>query len=132
MKIAMLAPIAWRTLPRHYGPWEQVTSLLTEGLVSRGIDVTLYATLDSVTSAVLDGICPHGYADDPGLDGRVWEALHVSRALAGSAEFDLVHNQLDWLALAFDRQVSAPMVTTIHGFSGRGGAASADLRNRAG
>jgi len=78
MKIAMLAPVAWRTPPRHYGPWEQVTSLLTEGLVSRGIDVTLYATLDSLTSAVLDGICPRGYAEGPDLDGRVWEALHVS------------------------------------------------------
>jgi glycosyltransferase involved in cell wall biosynthesis len=120
MKIAMVAPIAWRTPPRHCGPWEQVTSLLTEGLVSRGIEVTLYATQDSVTSAVLDGICPHGYAEDPDMDGRVWEALHVSYALAGSAEFDLVHNQMDWLPLAFDRQVSAPMVTTIHGFSGAG------------
>src|SRR5690242_19207526 len=107
MKIAMVAPIAWRTPPRHYGPWEQVTSLLTEGLVSRGIDVTLYATLDSVTSAVLDGICPRGYAEGPDLDGRVWEALHVSYALARSGEFDLVHNQMDWLPLAFDRQVSA-------------------------
>lgn len=116
----MLAPIAWRTPPRHYGPWEQVTSLLTEGLVSRGADVTLYATQDSVTSAVLDGICPRGYAEDPGLDGRVWEALHVSYALARSAEFDLVHNQMDWLPLAFDRHVAAPMVTTIHGFSGPG------------
>src|SRR6478752_4828775 len=51
MKIAMLAPIAWRTPPRHYGPWEQVTSLITEGLVRLGIDVTLFATGDSVTAA---------------------------------------------------------------------------------
>ena len=116
----MLAPIAWRTPPRHYGPWEQVTSVLTEGLVSRGLDVTLFATQDSVTSAVLDGICPRGYAEDPGVDGRVWEALHVSHALARSGEFDLVHNQMDWLPLAFDRHAAAPMVTTIHGFSGAG------------
>lgn len=115
----MLAPIAWRTPPRHYGPWEQVTSLLTEGLVSRGVEITLFASLDSVTSAALDGICPRPYAEDPSLDGRVWEALHVSHALARSGEFDLVHNQLDWLPLAFDRHVRAPMVTTIHGFSGR-------------
>ena len=46
MKIAMLAPISWRTPPRHYGPWELVTSLLTEALVARGIDVTLFATQD--------------------------------------------------------------------------------------
>src|SRR5579872_5412546 len=120
MKLAMLAPIAWRTPPEHYGPWESVASLLTEGLVARGVDVTLFATLDSVTTAVLDGVCPHGYAEDAGLDGRVWEALHVSHALARSGEFELVHNHLDWLPLAFSEHARAPMVTTIHGFSGTG------------
>ncbi|MDW7740703.1 MAG: glycosyltransferase family 4 protein, partial [Bacillota bacterium] len=50
MKIAMLSPISWRTPPRHYGPWEWVVSMLTEGLVKRGLDVTLYATADSLTS----------------------------------------------------------------------------------
>jgi len=116
----MLAPIAWRTPPRHYGPWELVTSLLTEGLVARGVDVTLFATLDSQTNGVLDGVIPHGYAEDPSLDGRVWEAIHTAHVLARSGEFDLVHNQLDWLPLAFSQQCDVPMVTTIHGFSGRG------------
>ncbi len=120
MKLAMLAPIAWRTPPRHYGPWESVASLLTEGLVARGVDVTLFATLDSVTAAALDGVCPHGYAEDAELDGRVWEALHVSHALARSGEFELVHNHLDWLPLAFGEHARAPMITTIHGFSGAG------------
>jgi len=120
MKIAMLAPVAWRTPPRHYGPWEQVTSVLTEGLVARGAEVTLFATLDSLTSAALAGVCPHGYAEDPAMDGRVWEALHVAHVLARSGEFDVVHNQMDWLPLAFDRYAEAPMVTTIHGFSGAG------------
>jgi glycosyltransferase involved in cell wall biosynthesis len=120
MRIAMLAPIAWRTPPEHYGPWESIASLLTEGLVARGVDVTLFATLDSVTAATLDGVCPHGYAEDARLDGRVWEALHVSHALARSGEFELVHNHLDWLPLAFDDHARAPMVTTIHGFSGPG------------
>lgn len=114
----MLGPIAWRTPPRHYGPWERVTSLLTEGLVRRGVDVTLFATADSVTSATLESVAPHGYAEDPGMDGRVWEALHVAHAIDLSSGFDLVHNQLDWLPLAFDSQWGAPMVTTIHGFSG--------------
>lgn len=118
MRIAMLGPIAWRTPPEHYGPWERVTSLLTEGLVAAGVDVTLFATLDSVTAAELDGVCPHGYATDPGLDGRIWEALHVAHAFERSGEFDLVHNQLDWLPLAFDRLCKAPLLTTIHGFSG--------------
>jgi glycosyltransferase involved in cell wall biosynthesis len=115
----MFGPIAWRTPPRHYGPWELITSLLTEGLVARGIDVTLFAALDSVTAATLDGVSPRGYEEDADLDGRVWEALHVSYALSRSHEFDLVHNHLDWLPLAFSAQCAAPMVTTIHGFSGR-------------
>lgn len=114
----MLGPIAWRTPPESYGPWERVTSLLTEGLVRRGVEVTLFATGDSVTAAELDAVAPHGYAADPSMDGRVWEALHVAHALERSWEFDLVHNQLDWLPLAFSAQWRAPLVTTIHGFSG--------------
>ncbi|MEV0592807.1 glycosyltransferase family 4 protein [Nonomuraea cavernae] len=120
MKVALLGPVAWRTPPRHYGPWEQVTSLLAEGLVARGIDVTLFATLDSITSGSLDGVCPHGYADDPSLDGRVWEAMHVAHALSRSGEFDLVHSHLDWLPLAFAGHCRAPLLTTVHGFSGAG------------
>ncbi|HWJ51996.1 MAG TPA: glycosyltransferase family 4 protein [Propionibacteriaceae bacterium] len=119
MKVALLGPVAWRTPPRHYGPWELITSLLTEGLVARGVEVTLFATADSVTAAALDGPCPHGYAEDEALDGRVYEALHVSHAFARSAEFDLVHNHLDWLPLAFSRHCRAPLLTTIHGFSDR-------------
>jgi glycosyltransferase involved in cell wall biosynthesis len=119
MRVALLGPIAWRSPPKHYGPWEQVTSLLAEGLVRRGVDVTLFATLDSQTAATLDGVCPHGYAEDDSLDGRVWEALHVSHALKRSTEFDLVHNHLDWLPLAFSEYCRARLVTTIHGFSDR-------------
>ncbi|MCL9796231.1 glycosyltransferase family 4 protein, partial [Frankia sp. AgKG'84/4] len=117
MKVAVLAPIAWRTPPRHYGPWEQVASTISEGLVGRGVDVTLFATLDSETAGALDGVCPRGYAEDPSLDGRVWEALHVAHALGRSGEFDLVHSHLDWLPLAFAASFAAPLVTTIHGFS---------------
>ncbi|MFI5936388.1 glycosyltransferase family 4 protein [Actinoplanes sp. NPDC051494] len=119
MKVALLGPIAWRTPPVHYGPWELVTSLLAEGLTARGVDVTLFATLDSITKATLDGVAVHGYEEDPDLDGRVWEALHVGYALQRSGDFDLVHNHLDWLPLAFSAHCRAPMLTTIHGFSGR-------------
>jgi glycosyltransferase involved in cell wall biosynthesis len=118
MRVGMIAPVAWRTPPVHYGPWELVTSLLTEGLVRRGVDVTLFATADSVTAARLESVVPHGYAEDPELDGRIWEALHVARVLERSAEFDLLHNHLDWLPLAFSALSKAPLVTTVHGFSG--------------
>jgi glycosyltransferase involved in cell wall biosynthesis len=119
MKVALLGPIAWRTPPRHYGPWELITSLLAEGLTARGVDVTLFATLDSVTTATLDGVVATGYEEDPSIDGRIYEALHVSHALGRSGEFDLVHNHADWLPLAFSQHCRAPMLTTIHGFSGQ-------------
>jgi glycosyltransferase involved in cell wall biosynthesis len=117
VRVAILGPIAWRTPPRHYGPWERIAGLVADGLHARGVEVTLFATLDSQTPAALDGVCPVGYAEDPTLDGRVWEALHVAHALDRSGDFDLVHNHLDWLPLAFDRLAQAPLVTTIHGFS---------------
>ncbi|WP_288459509.1 glycosyltransferase family 4 protein [uncultured Sphingomonas sp.] len=117
MKIAMLAPIAWRTPPRHYGPWELVTSLLTEALVARGVDVTLFATLDSVTAATLDGVVPAPYSEDPSIDAKVWEYRHLSHLFAQGDRFDLIHNQADFPAHAFAPLVDTPMVTTIHGFS---------------
>ncbi|HXG33524.1 MAG TPA: glycosyltransferase family 4 protein [Bryobacteraceae bacterium] len=117
MKLAMLAPIAWRTPPRHYGPWEQVVSLLTEGLVRRGVDVTLFATADSVTSARLVAVCPRGYEEDPELDAKVWECLHISEVFERAHEFDLIHNHFDFLPLTYSALVSTPVVTTIHGFS---------------
>ncbi len=120
LRIGMLAPIAWRTPPVHYGPWELVASMLTERLVRRGVDVTLFATADSITSARLEAVAPHGYTEDPAMDGRVWEALHVAHALEGSSGVDLVHNHLDWLPLAFDAHWRAPLVTTVHGFSAPG------------
>ena len=119
MKIALLGPVAWRTPPRAYGPWELVVSLLAEGLVARGVDVTLFATLDSRTSAKLDGVCAQPYGENPDLDGRVWEAIHASYCLERSGEFDIVHNHLDWLPLAMSRWCQAQMVTTIHGFGDR-------------
>ena len=117
MRIAMLAPISWRTPPRHYGPWELVTSLLTEALVKRGVDVTLFATLDSLTAGKLGGVCPRPYSEDPSIDAKVWELLHVSHVFERASEFDLIHNQADFVPLAFSRLIETPLVTTIHGFS---------------
>lgn len=116
-RIAMLAPISWRTPPQHYGPWELVTSLLTEGLVERGLDVTLFATLNSVTRAKLRGVAPRGYSEDPELDPKVWEGLHISEVFEHADAFDLIHNQFDFLPLTYSGLVRTPLLTTIHGFS---------------
>ena len=113
----MLAPISWRTPPRHYGPWELITSLLTEALVVRGVDVTLFATQDSITSGKLVGLCPAPYSEDSTIDAKVWEMLHVANVFERAAEFDLIHNQADFVPLAFSRLVKTPVETTIHGFS---------------
>ncbi len=117
MRIGMLAPIAWRTPPRHYGPWERVVSLLTEGLVQRGLDVTLFATADSETSARLVSVAPCGYEEDSGLDAKVWGSLHVAAAFERAGEFDLIHNHFDFLPLTYSALVETPVLTTIHGFS---------------
>jgi len=117
MRIAMISPIAWRTPPQHYGPWENVVSLLTEGLVKKGIDVSLYATADSITEARLCAVCPRGYEEDRSLDPKVWECLHISEVFEHATEYDLIHNHFDFLPFTYSRLVSTPMLTTIHGFS---------------
>lgn len=119
MRIGMLAPIAWRVPPRHYGPWERVVSLLTEGLVERGVDVTLFATADSLTQARLVAVCPRGYEEDPQIDPKVWEGLHIAEAFerARAGAFDLLHNHFDFLPLTYSGLVDVPVLTTIHGFS---------------
>ena len=117
MRIAVLAPIAWRVPPRHYGPWEQFASLLTEGLVDRGFDVTLFATGDSVTRARLSAAVPRPYAEDPSADAKVCECLHISALFERAGEFDLIHNSFDFLPLTYSGLVDTPVVTTIHGFS---------------
>src|SRR3954453_16207021 len=117
LRVAILAPISWRVPPRQYGPWEQFASLLTEGLVRRGVDVTLFATADSVTTARLVGTAPTGYSDDPALDAKAWEALHISAVFERAREFDVIHNSFDFLPLTYSGLVETPVVTTIHGFS---------------
>lgn len=120
MHIAMLSPIAWRTPPRHYGPWERVTSLLTEGLVSRGHDVTLYATADSQTRGRLHAVCPRGYEEDRALIPKVWESLHISELFEDAETYDIIHNHFDFLPLTYTGMTNKPVVTTIHGFSSPG------------
>jgi len=117
MRIAMLSPIAWRTPPHHYGPWESVVSLLTEGLVARGVDVTLFATADSKTAGTLHAVCQSGYEENKKIEPKVWECLHISELFERAEEFDVIHNHFDFLPLTYSELVTTPVVTTIHGFS---------------
>ncbi|GAA1283881.1 hypothetical protein GCM10009609_55980 [Pseudonocardia aurantiaca] len=117
LRIGIIASIAHRTPPRGYGPWEQVASTLAEGLVALGHDVTLFATADSITSARLHAEALHGYEEDPGVDAKVYEGLHIAAAFERAGEFDVISNQFDFLPLTYSRLVSTPVVTTIHGFS---------------
>lgn len=117
MKIAVLAPICWRTPPQHYGPWEQVASNIAEGLVRRGFDITLFATGDSLTQGKLSYICRRPYEEEKTLDPKVWECLHIAHMMERATEFDIIHNNYDFLPLTYSRLVQTPMVTTIHGFS---------------
>lgn len=113
----MLAPIAWRTPPRHYGPWEQFASLLTEGLVAAGHDVTLFATADSITTARMHATSPVGWSEDPTIDAKVAECLHIASVFERASDFDVIHNGFDFLPLTYSGLVATPVVTTIHGFS---------------
>lgn len=117
MKIAILSPIAWRTPPRKYGPWEQVASNIAEGLIEKGIDVTLFATGDSITKGKLEFVCKRSYSEDAELDPKVWECLHISHLMEQAYKFDLIHNNFDFLPLTYSHLIKTPMVTTIHGFS---------------
>jgi len=120
MHIAMLSPIAWRTPPENYGPWESVVSLLTEELLSRGYKVTLFATGNSKTSGKLHSVCARGYDEDNSIIPKVWECLHISELFEHAEDFDIIHNNFDYLPLTYTSFISTPVVTTIHGFSSPG------------
>ena len=116
-RIAVLSPVAWRTPPRQYGAWETVAGNIADGLAGRGWDVTLFATADSVTRARLHSVVERGYEEDPAIDPKVAEYLHISAAFEHAAEFDLIHSHYDFMALCYTRLVKTPVLTTIHGFS---------------
>ena len=116
MKIAVLAPITWRTPPVNYGPWEQVASVLTEALVKSGMDVTLFATGDSTTQAKLQSVLPKPLGEYP-ADAKVWECLHIANLMEQASDFDIIHNHFDFLPLSYSKLIRCPLITTIHGFS---------------
>ena len=117
MRVAVLAPVAWRTPPRKYGPWEQVASNVTEGLVKRGLEVTLFATGDSLTQGTLEFVCDRSYEEDPDSNPKVYECLHISHLMEMAGQFDIIHNHFDFLPLTYSRLINTPILTTIHGFS---------------
>jgi len=117
-RIAVLAPVAWRTPPRAYGAWETVASNITEGLVARGWkNITLFATKESITSARLVGWIEKGYEEDKTQIPLVSTCLHISKVMELADEFDLIHNNFDYLPLTYSPFIKTPMLTTIHGFS---------------
>ena len=117
-RIAVLAPVAWRTPPRAYGAWETVASNITEGLVARGWkNVTLFATKESITKAKLEGWVERGYEEDKNQIPLVSTCLHISKVMERAGEFDLIHNNFDYLPLTYLPLIKTPMLTTIHGFS---------------
>ncbi len=117
-RIAILSPVAWRTPPKAYGAWETIASNIAEGLVARGWkNVTLFATKDSITKARLEGIIERGYEEDKSQVPPVSACMHIAHCMERAGEFDLIHNNFDYLPLTYSRLIQTPMLTTIHGFS---------------
>jgi len=117
-RIAILSPVAWRTPPRAYGAWETVAGNITEGLVARGWkNVTLFATKESITTAKLEGWVEKGYEEDKSQVPLVSTCLHISKVMERADEFDLIHNNFDFLPLTYLPFIKTPILTTIHGFS---------------
>jgi len=117
LRIAHIAPVATTIPPPKSGSVETMTSLLTEGLVARGHDVTLYATADSKTSARLNAIYPHGYWHDEHMwPWELYEMLNLAAAVERSTEYDIIHYEAAYypMSLAFTRLSPTPIVQTLH------------------
>ena len=117
MKIAHVAPVATTIPPPKSGSVESMTSLLTEGLVAHGHDVTLFATADSKTSAKLAAIYSHGYWHDENMwPWELYEMLNLAAAVERAPEFDIIHYEAAYypMSLAFTRLSSTPILQTLH------------------
>lgn len=117
MKIAHVAPVATTIPPPKSGSVETMTSLLTEGLVARGHDVTLFATADSKTKATLAAIYAHGYWHDENMwPWELYEMLNLAAAVERAREFDIIHYEAAYypMSLAFTRLSPTPIVQTLH------------------
>jgi glycosyltransferase involved in cell wall biosynthesis len=116
MKIAQIAPLWERVPPPAYGGIELVVALLTEELVRRGHEVTLFASGDSITQAKLESIHPCAIRLDPSVkEAGVYEMLHLSRAYEKADEFDIIHSHMGYVALPYAKMAKTPTVHTLHG-----------------
>lgn len=116
MRIAMVAPLVEAVPPRQYGGTERVVSVLTEELVRRGHQVTLFASGDSETKAKLVACSQQSLrlnGDDRLLHASV--LLELAEVYEKAKDFDLVHSHVDWLAFPFARLFGIPTVSTTHG-----------------
>jgi len=116
MKIAQIAPL-WETVPPPaYGGIELVVSLLTEELVRRGHEVTLFASGDSTTAAQLESVHPQALRLDSQVrEYGIYETLNVSKAYERAEEFDIIHSHVGCGALSYAGLVKTPTVHTLHG-----------------
>jgi glycosyltransferase involved in cell wall biosynthesis len=115
LKIAQVAPVAMPIGPGKGDSIEQLVSLLTEELVRRGHDVTLFAVEGSETTAELRSIYPRGYREREEIwDWRVPETLNAASAFEQAGTFDVLHSHTYHFALPFTRFVSTPVVHTYH------------------
>jgi glycosyltransferase involved in cell wall biosynthesis len=117
LRIAHVAPVATTIPPPKSGSVETMAALLTDGLVARGHDVTLFATGDSKTHARLSALYPHGYWHDPNMwPWELYEMLNLAAAVERAAEFDVIHYEAAYypISLAFTRLSPTPIVQTLH------------------
>ena len=114
MKVAMVSPLEMKVPPMGYGGIELLISLLTEELVQKGHDVTLFASSDSVTSGKLQSICPTFLRGTSRHKG-ILNMLNVVSCLERAKDFDIIHNHTVFEGMATAGLVKTPMLTTFHG-----------------
>ena len=117
MRIAQIAPLDLRVPPAAYGGTELVVSLLTEELIRRGHEVTLFASGDSVTAASLRSVCPHmlrGSAVNT-HDALIYRLLNAMSPFEEAPNFDIIHNHAFPEGMAMANLVGTPVLATLHG-----------------
>jgi glycosyltransferase involved in cell wall biosynthesis len=116
MRIAQIAPLWESVPPPAYGGTELVVSLLTDELVRRGHEVTLFATGDSTTLAQLEAMHPCALRLDTDVtEHQAYEAMQLSEVYQRADEFDIIHSHLGFAALSCASLVKTPTVHTLHG-----------------